>query len=50
MTKKRKMTDKSNNFGIALYYPFINIQNIEWLKCALLYWDANGWQRPLTKR
>jgi len=34
------MKDNSNNFGIALYYPFINIQDIEWLKCALLYWDA----------
>lgn len=34
------MTDKSNNFGIALYYPFINVQDIEWLKGTLLYWDA----------
>jgi hypothetical protein len=37
---KRKMTDKPDDFGIALYYPFINVQDIEWLKCALLYWDA----------
>jgi hypothetical protein len=37
---RRKLTDKSNNFGVALYYPFINVQDIEWLKGALLYWDA----------
>lgn len=34
------MTDNSKEFGIALYYPFINVQDIEWLKGALLYWDA----------
>jgi hypothetical protein len=34
------MTDKSTDFGVALYYPFINVQDIEWLKGALLYWDA----------
>ena len=34
------MAEKSDNFGIALYYPFINVQDIDWLKCALLYWDA----------
>ena len=34
------MENKSDNSGIALYYPFINVQDIEWLKCSLLYWDA----------
>jgi len=34
------MENKSDNFGTALYYPFINVQDIEWLKCSLLYWDA----------
>ena len=34
------MENKSDNFGIALYYPFINVQDIDWLKCALLYWDG----------
>jgi cellulose biosynthesis protein BcsQ len=28
-----------NNYGVALYYPFINVQDIDWLKSALLYWD-----------
>ena len=27
------------SFGKALYYPSIEINNIEWLKTALLYWD-----------
>ena len=34
------MTEQTDNFGIALYYPFINVQDIDWLKGALLYWDA----------
>lgn len=34
------MTDKLSDFGVSLYYPFINVQDTEWLKCALLYWDA----------
>jgi hypothetical protein len=36
----QEMTDKPSDFGVALYYPFINVQDTEWLKCALLYWDA----------
>jgi len=33
------MEQNKNNYGIALYYPFINVQDINWLKSALLYWD-----------
>lgn len=33
------MAGQINDFGVALYYPYINIDNIEWLKAALLYWD-----------
>jgi hypothetical protein len=29
---------KSN--GVALYYPYIHIQDPNWLKMALLYWDG----------
>jgi len=34
------MATEADNFGVALYYPFINVQDIDWLKGALLYWDA----------
>jgi len=34
------MTKQTDNFGTALYYPFINVQDLDWLKCALLYWDS----------
>jgi hypothetical protein len=34
------MPNDQNNFGVALYYPFINVQNLDWLKCSLLYWDS----------
>jgi hypothetical protein len=27
------------NFGVALYYPYIQVRDIDWLKCNLLYWD-----------
>ncbi len=33
------MTEQTENFGTALYYPYIHVQNENWLKCALLYWD-----------
>ncbi len=33
------MTEEEQNFGTALYYPYIRIQDENWLKCALLYWD-----------
>ena len=31
---------QSPDFGIALYYPYIHIQDEDWLKSALLYWDG----------
>lgn len=33
------MPEQKENFGTALYYPYINVQNIDWLKYSLLYWD-----------
>ncbi len=33
------MSEIQNNYGVALYYPYINVRDIDWLKCALLYWD-----------
>lgn len=27
-------------FTRALYYPFIDIQNSDWLKTAVLFWDC----------
>jgi hypothetical protein len=26
-------------FGRALYYPYFRVQDVNWLKAALLYWD-----------
>lgn len=42
------MTEQAENFGIALYYPFINIQDIDWLKGALLYWETIRCITPST--
>jgi len=35
-----EISEKNSNYGIALYYPFINVQDTDWLKSALLYWDG----------
>jgi hypothetical protein len=34
------MPENQENYGVALYYPYINVQDIDWLKSALLYWDS----------
>ena len=34
-----KTKEERSSFGVALYYPYINVQDINWLKCSLLYWD-----------
>jgi len=31
--------DGHRSFGRALYYPYFCIQDVNWLKAALLYWD-----------
>jgi hypothetical protein len=31
---------QEDNYGISLYYPYIHVRDIDWLKCTLLYWDG----------
>ncbi len=40
-SKKMSMNAaQTSKFGKALYYPYIEIQDVNWLKLALLYWDG----------
>jgi len=40
MTGNRIQRSSTPGFGRALYYPYIHVQDVNWLKAALLYWDA----------
>jgi hypothetical protein len=39
MTDDALVRHSGNSFGTALYYPFISISDVNWLKSTLLYWD-----------
>ncbi|HNO77172.1 MAG TPA: hypothetical protein PKN33_03845 [Phycisphaerae bacterium] len=34
------MSEINTNSGFALYYPYLHIQDVDWLKWALLYWEG----------
>lgn len=39
MTRNDTQQHGARSFGRAIYYPFFSIQDVNWLKAALLYWD-----------